>query len=375
MGTSRCDFRSDSCVNDGVTVNGVWTCNNHLNSMGRVSNRLSGGDDPNANLEHEGDKSMRPLDALHGPTNKPRDERELAEDSTAYNAQEAADLIRDLIPPWERERLDGLPRWGKRRILDLVQRIGNLRKLNARTPPPSGDTVSRTAMLSAVDTMEPPDYENGFQHDGWDDAKEHIAELLRALPPAGGQPNPAEMCAAPAESAQDERAVLRTIINKWEKESELNIGYWATDELITALAAARQPSVGFIRKQFIERVRAMRDQWDSEWAAANASKADPERILRLDGRVLAAVAIATELSTMPLSEGAQLVVDERGVVAVLEGLRTNPRIPCWCQVMPAGEVSVHDATGEHDDRCDAARELYRTLTKARDEREGGSNER
>lgn len=64
----RCDYRLDDCVNDGEMIDGRWVCRNHLKRLGQVSDRLSGGDARQANLEHGGGKSMRPLDAPYGPS-------------------------------------------------------------------------------------------------------------------------------------------------------------------------------------------------------------------------------------------------------------------------------------------------------------------
>lgn len=49
------------------------------------------------------------------------------------------------------------------------------------------------------------------------------------------------------------------------------------------------------------------------------------------------------------------------VWSVLDGLRTSKRTQCWCAVLPNGEVSIHNATGEHDSRCERARDLMERL--------------
>ena len=45
--------------------------------------------------------------------------------------------------------------------------------------------VSREACAQAIANEESPDYEHGLMEAGWEDAKVHFQEVLRALPPHG----------------------------------------------------------------------------------------------------------------------------------------------------------------------------------------------
>lgn len=59
-------------------------------------------------------------------------DRPVREDNTAYNAGVISALEKELIGPWERERLNELPRWAQLTINSLIKRIANLRKMNTR---------------------------------------------------------------------------------------------------------------------------------------------------------------------------------------------------------------------------------------------------
>jgi len=45
--------------------------------------------------------------------------------------------------------------------------------------------VSREACAQAIANEESPDYEHGLMEAGWEDAKVHFQEVIRALPPHG----------------------------------------------------------------------------------------------------------------------------------------------------------------------------------------------